>query len=136
MDTKICCICKGDPKPISDFYKKRTNPNGKVIYKSFCKICNNKMKTNWCANNRDKERLRKKNGRLKWKSSLRKRKKTPEQTKRAREIEKKNVTNTYIKKLLLSKLHPLGIKFKDISPDLILLKRKEQLLKQKIKQHG
>lgn len=36
METKICSQCKGEPKPISEFYKRKASPDG---YRPTCKTC-------------------------------------------------------------------------------------------------
>lgn len=37
---KVCTRCWGDPKPVSEFYKNRSRPDGLSVW---CKECNN----NW-----------------------------------------------------------------------------------------
>jgi|SRR5271157_787961 len=56
METRVCRLCGGDPKPISEFYENRTKVNGKVhiTHRTECRKCTDKRTRLYHQQNRDR----------------------------------------------------------------------------------
>lgn len=125
MNTKICTKCKED-KPLEKFAKHKRKP-GKS---SWCKACIREYGKKYrdCPEKRERIILKQK----KWRESnrLRCKKSNSETYLKSR----KELSDHYIKLLLSDSGSEFNLLYRDITPELINLKRKQLKLKRDVKE--
>jgi len=128
MEKRTCIDCNNE-QPINNFYIK--DKTGRYHY--YCKKCAKDRAKKWQKKNIDKFRKLQRDAYTKW--SLEKKKYKQKTVNRSSWLKRKEeLGDSYIKWLLIGniKRDNLSLSSKDIPKDLILLKRKEQMLKRKI----
>jgi len=123
--SKQCTKC-GRVKWWHQFWR---HPNGRLSLMSACKVCIRKYKVYY--ENKEKKRTREKI----WREENREycrvyRKKTIEKGRQYGQIQRHTLSDHYIKNIFATNL---GIKYKDVPPELIEMKRQQLKLKRAIK---
>jgi hypothetical protein len=153
---KICPHC-GGTKYYHRVYKRISKITGRNYEFHECRNCNNKGSRNWAINNESKVKKNKEKCYLKYKEDPLKKKKraqnaknyrqtikdSPEHKekikkycKKAFQILKNSLSDRYIKDRLVIEAGKKVIERHEIPQELIELKRKQLLLKRKIKNNG
>ena len=149
---KTCTKCS-NTLSITFFFKKGYKPDGSVIYCARCKDCMKDKRAEyqkqWRLNNPDKHKECKKKEWQEIKANPEKLKKhyeqiakwtsmhrvyNPDKAKIIKNRYKEELHDEYIKKVLLSRSYGV-LSAKDITTDMIVMKRQQLILKRKLRNH-